>query len=322
MQGSAPRSRTGGRWMWHGGGLAAVVAGGALLLGACGGSGSPSSATTAPSATTAAGGSSTSTLPGGVTLPSTSTPSGGSGASAIAQALQSGETASFDAKYSVSGASSGTTTFEYAVEAPNKYAAIYNGSSGGEVIYNGTNLYYCKTATPVTCQELPAADASVYSGAFEFYTGKFWYQDVSALQAYSGVAGFHESTSTMSVAGQSLNCVTWSGGTSGEASGTVCVTSQGALGYVKAVDAGKTTILTLTSFSTSPPASDFEVPAGATVSTYPAGAQAGGRSSWSGRTATRRRGAVGLGSPSALRRAEGGHRPHVAYLHPPRGGGG
>jgi hypothetical protein len=76
----------------------------------------------------------------------------------------------------------------------------------------------------------------------------------------------------MSLAGQSLNCVTWTGGTGSEATGEVCVTSQGALGYVKAIDNGKTTTISLTSFSTSPPASDFSVPSGATVQTIPAGA--------------------------------------------------
>lgn len=274
MQVSMPRSRAGGRWLGHGGSAAVVVAAGALLLGACGGSGS-AGGTTQPTTGTTGGSSSSSTSStagGGGSSTSSSVASGGGGASAIQQALQSGENATFDAHYSITGSSSGTTTYEFAQDG-SKFAATYNSNNGtSEVISNGTNIDVCKLGSPAQCVGYPIAEASAFEAAFSFYTGKFWYQAVTGLQAYNGVAGFHETTSTMSQGGETLQCVTWSGGTGSTATGEVCVTPQGALGYVKATSSGSTvSTLTLTSYSTSVSASQFNIPAGATVQTLPAG---------------------------------------------------
>lgn len=261
--------------MHLGGGLA--MAAGALLLAACGGAGTPSGSgsTTTPtsstSAPTGATGSTTSSTSGG--SPPTSSVAGG-GADAIAAALQNGQNATFDATYKVTGSAS-VETFEVAAQGPSTFAWIVTDSSGkkSEFIGNGTKAWACANlgSASATCIQYPSAEVSTLSAAYAVFTGKYWYDDVTAIKQYSGLAGFHESTSSMTVAGQSANCVTWTGGTAGTAGagGEVCVTSQGILAYAHASNTPNS--ITLQSVSTSVSSSTFSPPSGVTVQTLPAG---------------------------------------------------
>jgi len=80
------------------------------------------------------------------------------------------------------------------------------------------------------------------------------------------LAGDKVTQSTMTVNGFNLNCVDFNaGGALGTS--TICSTEQGILGYVKV--ASDSTSFEIQSYSTSPPASLFELPPGATVTTTP-----------------------------------------------------
>jgi hypothetical protein len=274
MQVSVPGSnvRVGASRLRLAGAMAGAVMAGALILGACG------SSTPSGTATTAAGGGTTATTAGGGTTATTAgggttaTTVAGGGISSIAAALQSGENTTFDATYTVSGGTSGMSSFEYAVSPPSNFAAKVNTSNGlSDIISNGTNSYACSQKSGAwTCIQFPAADGAAYEDAYLAFTGKYWYTYVAELKTYSSIAGFKETTSTMSAAGQTLNCITWSGGPAGaDGAGEVCVTSAGVLGYVHS-DADNTT-MSLTSYSTSVPSGTFQTPAGATVQTIPGG---------------------------------------------------
>jgi hypothetical protein len=195
-------------------------------------------------------------------------------ADAIASALQSGQDKTFDATYKVTGSAS-VETFELAAQGPSTFAWVVTDSSGkkSEFIGNGTKAWACAdlgTASAM-CIQYPSAEVSSLSAAYAVFTGKYWYDDVTAIKQYSGLAGFHESTSSMTVAGQSANCVTWTGGTAGTtgAGGEVCVTTQGILAYAKAANTPSS--ITLQSVSTSVSSSTFSPPSGVKVQTLPGG---------------------------------------------------
>ena len=83
----------------------------------------------------------------------------------------------------------------------------------------------------------------------------------------AGAAGDKVSTSTMSLNGFSMSCIDLeTPGTSGKS--TICTTSQGVLGYVEVV--GTSTAFEITSYSSSPAASLFQLPAGAKITTVTA----------------------------------------------------
>ena len=263
----------------RGGVLVGALLGGALLLGACGSSGTPASNTGGGSTTTTApantgGGSSTTTAGGGSSSTTSSVAGGGSGLDALAQSLQNGQTQSYDATYKVTNSNGQTESVEYASSPPSNYAVSVT-NAGGNAQYIGTaaHSYACNQKSgggAWSCFDLGTSGLGAYAGLVQLYQGKFWYQDVVAIKAYAGLAGFKVSTSTRSLAGQSLNCVSWSGGPTGQNSGgEVCVTTSGILGYVHA-EAGNTTF-ELQSLSTSPPASKFQPPAGATITSMPGG---------------------------------------------------
>jgi hypothetical protein len=250
--------------------LAGALVGGALLLSACG-----SSTTTPPTSTagggatttTAGGGGATTTTTGGATT--TTAAGGGGGLSALASSLQTGQTRTYDAVYKATESSGTSETVEYAAVPPSEFAVIVTSSSGvGEYIETTGHAYACNQKTSGgawTCIDFGAAGLGAYADLVQIYQGKYWYTDVEAIKSYSGLAGFKVSNSSMSVAGQSLQCVTWSGGPAAETTagsgGEVCVTSTGVLGYVHA----GTSTFELTSYSTAVSGSKFQTPAGATI---------------------------------------------------------
>ena len=255
-------------WLRRGGGLVGALLGGALLLAACG------SNKTAATTTTLTGGATTTTSQpsGGSTSPTTTVAAGvGGDLGALASKLQAGETVTYDASYSVT-TSGKNETIEFAAEPPSSFALKVNNSSGlTEIISTGTKAYSCTQATGSsswTCISFPPSDAATYTALAQIYEGKYWYQNILAIKAAAAANGVTVSTSTKSVAGVTLQCVSYTGGTAG-AGGEVCVTSQGILGYVHA-DASNTTF-ELSHYSTSVSSSTFQTPAGATITTIPGG---------------------------------------------------
>jgi hypothetical protein len=270
MQVSVPRSNLMGATarLRLSGGLAAAVVAGALLLGACGSStpsGSGATTTTTSSGgsttpTTASGGSTTTTASGGV-----------SSISGLANALSAGGAVTYDATYKVT-TSSGTDTITFAAQPPSSFAYSGTTSSGGKEDYfsNGTASYACSEnsgSSQWQCVNLGSSGLGAYAGIADLYEGKYWLGLVNDEKAYASLAGFHFTSSSMTVNGIALQCGTWTGGPNNQ-SGEVCVTSQGILGYVKSASS----TFEIQSFSSSVPSGTFSVPAGATTITMPAGA--------------------------------------------------
>ena len=165
--------------------------------------------------------------------------------------LQSGAATTFEATYVTTG--SAPTTIVYAV-ASGEFACSQSSSGGA--------------AAQWTCEKLGTANAAVQNKIFNFYTPAHWITFLRDFSLAAGIAGDKVTSSTMTVNGFNLNCVDFNaGGVPGTS--TICSTDQGILGYVKV--ASDSTSFEIQSFSTSPPASLFELPPGATVTTTPTG---------------------------------------------------
>jgi hypothetical protein len=222
-----------------------------LGLAACGSS-SPnaSSPSTSPAATTSASNSAASTAPSG----------NGTAAAKIgtlSSQVQSAEKATFKAEYTVNN--SGQTEMVTIEQAPPKSVfAVQSGS----VIDTGTATYFCTTTGTATCISEGASNplaalVAVFSPATVLNALKS-----AQAQTEEHVAGYNVTFSSASYGGQDTTCANISG--AGQLV-KYCVTKQGILAY--ASSGGGT--FTLTSYSDSPAASDFALPAGATVQSTP-----------------------------------------------------
>jgi len=109
---------------------------------------------------------------------------------------------------------------------------------------------------------------NVYNGSTALTIFNAWKSAIVAR-----VAGVSLNFTSTTIAGQPSTCANWS--RSGDTA-TYCVTSAGVLAKVETSggSSGSATSFELTSYSSSPPASAFAVPSGATVVTLPAGVSA------------------------------------------------
>ena len=227
--------------------LGALAAALALSVAAC--SSSPSS-----TATTASG--STSSSAGGAAAGN----GGGTAAqlNALSSQVQAGEHSTFKAAYSVQSAGKSQT-----ITVEQKPPKSVLSTDSGSVINDGTKTYFCSSSGGT--QSCLAASGTnplaALTAIFDPHTVLGVLQGAAA-QAEAHAAGYSVSFSSASYAGQDAKCVTYSG--AGQ-TGKDCVTTAGLLAYVQA---GGDTV-TLTSLSSSPPDSDFGLPAGATVVTEP-----------------------------------------------------
>jgi hypothetical protein len=136
-------------------------------------------------------------------------------------------------------------------------------TSGGVVVDTGTKTYYCSSGGG-TDECLSASGTNPFLGIEQLFS------PTAALAAFSTAKeglvsralGIKLSESTASIAGQASTCVTVS--VKGKAS-KYCVTKQGVLAY--SGSGGQ--YFELTKFVKSPPASLFQLPAGATTVTLP-----------------------------------------------------
>jgi len=235
-----------------------AVIGGAVLLAACGSSSSSSTTTTGATATTAAGGSDAAAK-----------------LDTLAGNVKSAQQSTFRAIYtSSSGGSSSTITL---AQAPPKQLFSATDSSGSTttLINTGTTTYSCSGggSSTVTCTSIGGKVAgaaltsliNVYNGSTALTVFNAWRSAIVAR-----VAGVSLNFTDTTIAGQPSTCANWS--RSGDTA-TYCVTSSGVLAKVEASggSSGSGTSFELTSYSSSPPASSFAVPAGATVVTLPGG---------------------------------------------------
>jgi hypothetical protein len=221
-----------------------------VVLAACSSSPSPTAGTTtttsaASSATTSASGTSASAL---------------SKLQGLSSTITAAEKKPFKAVYTITNAN--TTQTVTVEQSPPKSAF---GTKSGDVIDTGTASYYCTTtSTPPTC--LSAGTTNPLASLVAVFSPETVLAGLrqAETEADAHVAGYNVSFSSGNYAGQGATCANLTG-----AGNTVkyCVTNGGVLAYVSST--GGT--FSLTSYSSSPPASDFALPAGATVETIPGG---------------------------------------------------
>jgi hypothetical protein len=188
--------------------------------------------------------------------------------------LQSGAATPFEATYVTTG--SAPATIVYGVQPPTGVAFDETPSTGSggttpvHLVVNASGEFACtqpsssSSSGPWTCQKVGNADAANENKIFDFYTPSHWISFLGDFSLAAGIAGDKVSSSTMTVNGFAMNCVDFqAAGVPGTS--TICTTAQGILGYVKV--ASDSTSFEITAFSSSPPASLFELPPGATVTT-------------------------------------------------------
>jgi hypothetical protein len=188
----------------------------------------------------------------------------------FSQNLQSTKDAPFEATYTTTGASPATVV--YAVDPSSGGLAFHETQTGAnasnvQIIVNSSGEYLCNqsgSAGAWSCQKLSKADAATQNKIFDIYTPSHWISFLQGLSLVAGLAGDKVTTSTKSLNGFDMNCVDLvATGVSGTS--TICSTSQGILGYVNV--ASDSTSFQITDYSSSPPASLFQLPPGATVTT-------------------------------------------------------
>ena len=183
------------------------------------------------------------------------------------ESLQNSKATPFQATYQTTG-SSPATTIIYSVQPPKNVAfsetASGSSASATNLIANSSGEYSCSQATQGaqwSCEKLGNASAITQNQLFAIYTPQHWATFLTVLSVGAGLAGDKVTTSTKTVNGFSMNCVDLFA--KGEGTSTICTTSQGILGYVKV--AAQSTSFEITKYTATPPASAFQLPAGATI---------------------------------------------------------
>jgi hypothetical protein len=181
--------------------------------------------------------------------------------SAFTTQMKGGEATPFEATYVTTGRA--PATIVYAVMPPKGLAFTDTPSRSGtprvDLIVNAAGEYSCSKQQ---CQQLNPVKASTENQIFDFYTPAHWVTFLQDFSLAAGFAGDKVTSSTMSLNGFSMKCVDFHAtGVAGKS--TICTTAQGILGYVKV--ASDKTRFEIKSFSASPAASLFQLPAGAKV---------------------------------------------------------
>lgn len=186
---------------------------------------------------------------------------------AFTQDLKSGAATSFSATYVTTGNS--PTTVTYAAKPPADVAFMETAQGSGtadlDLVSNSSGEYSCTSASSSSgwsCQKLGKAEAIAQNQIVDFYTPSHWVAFLDTFSIAAGFAGDKVTTSSMTVNGFSMHCVDFKArGVKGMS--TICSTAQNILGYVKV--AGNATSFELKSYSSSPTASLFQLPAGAKI---------------------------------------------------------
>ena len=128
---------------------------------------------------------------------------------------------------------------------------------------------------PLTSPLMSQVSAAEQNKVFDLYTPSHWVGFLRDFSLAAGVAGDKVTSSTMSVNGFTMQCVDFNAsGVSGTS--TICTTAQGILGYVNV--ASESTSFEIKSYSSSPPASLFQLPPGAKLTTAQTSPPTGGSS--------------------------------------------
>jgi hypothetical protein len=222
---------------------AAVLAFG-LALAACGGSSSPSASNTTTTSSTTT----TTSAPG----------ASGETVTGLSSLAANGKDATFAATYTYKEGTT-TETMTIAQQPPD---SLFKISSGGFDLTTASKSYYCSASTCVS-----STTADPLSSLLFLFDGQTFEDTVAAYatldQTQLAAEGVTLSFSTGTYAGQPSKCITIHTTSTGTSSSVWCVASNGVLDYWIA----GTTSFTLTSFTSSPPSSDFTLPAGVTITT-------------------------------------------------------
>jgi hypothetical protein len=183
--------------------------------------------------------------------------------------LQTGAAATFEATYVTTG--SAPATIVYAVHPPTGLAFddTPTGGTGDttpvHIVINTSGEFACtQPGAQWTCDKLGSADATTENQLFDLYTPSHWVGFLREFSLAAGIAGDKVSTSSLTVNGFPMSCVDFvAPGVAGTS--TICTTEGNVLGYVKV--ASSSVSFEIEKFSTSPPASLFQLPAGTTVMT-------------------------------------------------------
>jgi hypothetical protein len=237
---------------------AALLLAGGLAVAACG-SGSAGSSTTTTNATSTSSGASPST-----TAPATGTNS----LTSLLNGVSRSSSATFSATYLITEASTGKTETVTFAQSPPKSSVV---TSNGSFFLDGTSITECQgSGSSATCTSLPSSLSSAFTGITNLFSPSVITNTLRGVQASvaANADGYEVSKSSGTYGGQASNCITVKG-TSEPTPVTYCgSTSSGVLTYLNAN--GNT--VTLQAYSASPPSSSFAPPAGATITTLPAGA--------------------------------------------------
>ena len=186
--------------------------------------------------------------------------------------LKSGQPSTFQVTYVTTGSS--PAKIVYAVRPPGELAftdthtgsPAASGTGDFQLIVNSAGQFLCthpaKDSLGWSCRKLPKSGAAAERGLLDFYTSAHWVSFLKGFALAVGFTGEKVSSSTMTVNGYSMQCVDFV--TSGVAgTSRVCSTAQHLLGYVQV--GSQATGFEITSYTASPPASAFELPAGAVI---------------------------------------------------------
>jgi len=185
------------------------------------------------------------------------------------QGLKSSKATPFQATYVTTGNS--PTTVTYAVQPPKDVAFSEtaannsNGTADLDLVSNANGEYSCTSdsgSASWSCQKLSKVEALAQNQIVNLYTPSHWIAILDGLSFVEGIEGDAVTASTLTVNGFAMKCVDFTQkGVKGKS--TICTTAQNILGYVKA--AGNSTSFEIKSYSSSPSASAFQLPAGAKI---------------------------------------------------------
>jgi hypothetical protein len=193
--------------------------------------------------------------------------------------LKSGQPDRFEVTYVTTG--SNPSKVVYAVQPPDDLAFTDSATGSGapaspaRLIVNSAGVFGCTygavtssgsipAKTGWSCQKLPKEAASTQKAILDFYTPAHWVSFLKEFSLAAGFAGDKLSTSTLTVNGFAMSCVDYvASGVAGKS--RICTTAQHLLGYVNV--ASSPTDFEITSYSGSPPARLFTLPAGAKITT-------------------------------------------------------
>jgi len=182
-----------------------------------------------------------------------------SGLNNLQKQLSNESKATYEATYAVVNPGSSTTTMVLAQSPPNSYMK----TSGATLVSTGNKTYYCSSQSGAATTCLAESGVNPLAGLAQLFSST---DILTELKTFSGevadhIPGVSVKTSSKTVAGQPSTCVSVKT-TSSSHTETWCVTnSKGVLSY----ENSGTNSVTLKSYTTSPPASLFKLPSGATI---------------------------------------------------------